>query len=150
MQALHRRSFFQQMFAAALVKPSWKSAPPAAYLAELATLMCAAPVPGAVIGALNGHKLSWIAPLGVRTAGSSELVTGSTLFQAASLTKQVTAHAAFALRAQGKLDFDKFLVDYLDDLPNPIARTVTLRHVLSHSSGFPNWRSGGASKPTPD
>jgi CubicO group peptidase (beta-lactamase class C family) len=150
MPSLDRRSFFQQMFAAALVKPAWKSAPPAPYLAELATLMRAAPVPGAVIGVLNDRKLSWIAPLGVRTAGSSELVTGSTLFQAASLTKQVTAHAAFALRAQGKLSFDKFLVDYLDDLPNPVARTVTLRHVLSHSSGFPNWRSGEASKPAPD
>jgi len=145
-----RRSFFQRMFAAALVKPAWKSAPPQPYLAELATLMRAAPVPGAVIGALNDRKLSWIAPLGVRTAGTSDAVTASTLFHAASLTKQVTAHAAFALRAQGKLDFDKLLVDYLDDLPNPAARTVTLRHVLSHSSGFPNWRSGGTPDSVPE
>jgi CubicO group peptidase (beta-lactamase class C family) len=149
MEALPRRSFFQQMFAVSLINPAWKSVPPASYLAELATLMRAAPVPGAVIGALHDRKLSWIAPLGVRTAGSSDRVTGSTLFQAASLTKQVTAHAAFALRAQGKLDFDKYLVDYLDDLPNPLARTVTLRHVLSHSSGFPNWRNGEASKLAP-
>lgn len=150
MQSLYRRSFLQQTFAAALVKPAWKSAPPTAYLTELATLMRAAPVPGAVMGALNARKLAWIAPLGVRTAGSSDPVTASTLFQAASLTKQVTTHAAFALRAQGKLDFDRLLVDYLDDLPNPVARTVTLRQVLSHSSGFPNWRNGEPSKPAPD
>src|SRR5689334_14742590 len=100
---LHRRSLLQQMFAAAIVQPTWKSGPPADYLQELATLMRAAPVPGAVIGALSGGKLAWIAPLGVQTAGTSDRVTSSTLFHAASLTKQITAHAAFALRAQGKL-----------------------------------------------
>ncbi|MBK7931166.1 MAG: serine hydrolase [Bryobacterales bacterium] len=76
-------------------------------------------------------------------------VTPASLFQAASLTKQLTAHAAHALRASGKLDFDRPLVSYLDDLPHPTARTVTLRHVLSHSSGFPNWRFTERGKPAP-
>jgi CubicO group peptidase (beta-lactamase class C family) len=100
--------------------------------------MRAAPVPGAVIGALHNHQLSWITPLGVRAAGSPDPITASTV------------HAAFALRAQGKLDFDRPLVSYVDDLPNPAARAVTIRHVLSHSSGFPNWRSSDASKTVPD
>jgi CubicO group peptidase (beta-lactamase class C family) len=133
-----------------MVIPAWKSAAPKTYVAELATLMRAAPVPGAVIGVVEGHKLSWIAPLGVRAAGASDPVTASTLFQAASLTKQVTAYAAFALRDQGKLDFDRPLVSYVDDLPNPVARTVTVRHVLGHCSGFPNWRFSEASKPPPE
>jgi CubicO group peptidase (beta-lactamase class C family) len=150
MNAIDRRSFLQRMSAAYLLQPSWKSKAPAAYLGEISTLMRAAPAPGAVIGAVDNHKVSWIAPLGVRTAGSSEPVTGSTLFQAASLTKQVTTHAAFALHSQGKLEFDKCLVDYVDDLANPVARTVTLRHVLSHSSGFPNWRFAASSTPLPD
>jgi CubicO group peptidase (beta-lactamase class C family) len=144
-----RRLFLRQVVAAPFLASAWKSAPPASYLAELAVLMRAAPVPGAVIGALRGHKLSWIAPLGVRLAGSPEPVTVSTLFQAASLTKQVTAHAAFALRNQGKLDFDKPLVSYVDDLTDAAARTVTARQVLSHSSGFPNWRNAEAGKPVP-
>jgi CubicO group peptidase (beta-lactamase class C family) len=122
------------------VQASWKSKPPAAYLDELRTLMRAAPVPGAVIGAVEEYKLAWIAPLGVQSAATSEPVRESTLFQAASLTKQVTAYTAFALREEGKLDFDRPLVAYLDDLKDPLARKVTIRHVLSHSSGFPNWR----------
>ena len=35
-------------------------------------------------------------------------------------------------------------------MANAEARTVTARHILSHSSGFPNWRSGVASKPAPE
>ena len=147
---MHRRSFLQHAFAAPILVRSWKQSPPAAYTAELTRLMRAAPVPGAVIGAIHDHKLSWITPLGVRAAGSSDPITSSTLFQAASLTKQLTAHAAFALRAQGKLDFDRPLVSYVDDLTNPAARTVTIRHVLSHSSGFPNWRFARANEPIPD
>ena len=112
--------------------------------------MRAAPVPGAVIGALHDYKLSWLVPLGVRTEGSHDPITAASLFQAASLTKQVTAYAAFALRAQGKLDFNRPLVSYVDDLPNPAARAVTVRHVLSQSSGFPNWRFSEDSKALPD
>jgi CubicO group peptidase (beta-lactamase class C family) len=148
--AVHRREFIQRAFGAAVLTRGWRTAPPSAYLVELKGLMRAAPVPGAVIGALRGGKIAWIAALGVRAEGSSEPITSATLFQAASLTKQVTAYAAFALRAQGKLDFDRPLVSYVDDLPNPVARTVTARHVLSHSSGFPNWRSRPASGTLPE
>ena len=123
--AIDRRSFLQYALAAPFLVPTWQPAPPGSYSAELAKLMRAAPVPGAVIGALHDYKLSWITPVGVRAEGSPEPITASTLFQAASLTKQVTAYVAFALRAQGKLDFDRPLVAYVDDLPNPAARVVT-------------------------
>src|SRR5260370_36315330 len=97
---MHRRFFLQHALTAPLIVPPWKSAPPSAYTAELSSLMRAAPVPGAVIGALHSHRLSWITPLGVRAAGSPDPISAATLFHAANLTKQVTAHAAFALRAE--------------------------------------------------
>jgi CubicO group peptidase (beta-lactamase class C family) len=62
----------------------------------------------------------------------------------------VTAYAAFALRGRGELDFDRPLAEYVDDLRDPAARTVTARHVLSHSSGFPNWRDFQPGEPLPD
>lgn len=157
MYPMHRRLFLETALASPFLTNTWKAAPPKTYLAELSTLMRAAPVPGAVIGCLHDRKVAlrlrpggWITPLGVRAAGAEEPITASTLFQAASLTKQLTAYAALALRTQGKLDLDRPLVSYLDDLPNPVARTVTARHVLSHSSGFPNWRYVEAGQPVPD
>ena len=142
MPTLLRRSFLGQALAAPLLERSWKSAPPREYLQELAQLMRAAPVPGAVIGVVQDRKPAWIAPLGVRAAGSSDPVTASTLFQAASLTKQVTAYVAFALRAQAKLDFDRPLVSYVDDLPNPAARGVTVR-LTGDGASAPTWSGVG-------
>lgn len=140
---------------AQMLPAAWKSAPPQAYLGELTALLKAAAVPGMVVGAVRAGKPSWTTPLGRLSSAAATPVTPTSLFQAASLTKQLTAHAAHALRASGKLDFDRPLVSYLDDLPHPTARTVTLRHVLSHSSGFPNWRGfpnwslGDRGKPAP-
>src|SRR4051794_17125522 len=108
-----RRLFLQQALAARFLNSDWKSAPPNTYITELTGLMKAAAVPSAVIGAIQEHKLAWIKPLGVRAAEQTDAVNASTLFEAASLTKQVTAHAAFALRSQGKLDFDRTLVSYV-------------------------------------
>jgi CubicO group peptidase (beta-lactamase class C family) len=150
MNTLPRRSFLQHALAAPFLVPGWTPAAPPAYIAELLRLMRAAPVPGAVIGTLRAHKPSWITALGVRDSTTTDSVTGSTLFQAASLTKQVVAYAAFAFQALGKLDFERTLVSYVDDLPDPVARTVTIRHVLSHSSGFPNWRFPDAANPLPN
>lgn len=147
---MNRRRFFAQALAAPMIVSGWKPGPPKAYLGELSGLMKAASVPGMVVGAVRAHKTAWIAPLGVCEAGTSRAVSETTLFQAASLTKQLTAHAAHVLHAQGKLDFDKPLVEYVDDLPNTAARAVTVRHVLSHASGFPNWRFTERGKPAPD
>ena len=135
-----RRSFLQDLALSPAIAASWQNGVPSAYEIEILRMMNVAPVPGAVIGTLRGGKLAWVRPLGVRNVETKEPVTSDTIFQAASLSKQLTAYTAFALRSQGKLDFDKPLVSYVDDLTDPKSRLVTTRHVLSHSSGFPNWR----------
>jgi CubicO group peptidase (beta-lactamase class C family) len=90
--------------------------------------MAVGPVPGMVIGLVPGK---------IEAFGT---VNADTVFQAASLSKQVTAYLAFALRDQGKLDFARPLVSYVDDIADARSRRATIRQVLSHSSGFPNWR----------
>lgn len=102
--------------------------------------MAYAGVPGLVVGDVQGGRLAWHHAFGVTNANAKDPVTKDTLFQAASLTKQVTAYVAHALADKGKLDFSQTLVSYIDDLPEASARKVTIQHVLSHSSGFPNWR----------
>ena len=81
---------------------------------------------------------------GAANAEEKNPVTDETIFEAASLSKIVTAYAALKLVDEGKLDLDRPLNQYLGnnyDVPNDQRiNLITARHVLSHSSGFPNWR----------
>jgi len=136
---MHRRSFLATLAAPAFAAP-WKSAPPKDFLTALPSWMNVSPAPGVWVTWIEGGKVAWGQGFGVRNADTKQPVDADTIFEAASLTKQVTAYCAHVLHAQGKLDFDKPLYDYVADVSDPKARTVTARHVLSHSSGFPNWR----------
>jgi CubicO group peptidase (beta-lactamase class C family) len=137
---MQRREFLTGALSAPILAAAWKQGVPPAFENEILESMAVAPVPGAVIGIIrNGNPVS-NRPLGFRNMETRAPVTSNTIFQAASLSKQAAVYAAFALRDAGKLDFDRTLVFYVDDLPDPRARKVTVRHVLSHSSGFPNWR----------
>ncbi len=138
---MNRRSFLGTAFATpAFAASSWKSAPPKDFLASLPAWMEVAPVPGAWVTWIENGKVAWEQGFGVKNADTKATVDSKTIFEAASLTKQATAYAAHSLNQEGKLDLDKPLNDYAGGMTDAKAKTVTARHVLSHSSGFPNWR----------
>ena len=57
-------------------------------------------------------------------------------FQLASLSKQFTAAAVMLLHQQGKLGYDDPVTKYIGNFPY---KKVTLRHLLHHTSGVPNY-----------
>ncbi|WP_420140738.1 serine hydrolase [Sphingomonas sp.] len=63
--------------------------------------------------------------------------TQQTVFHIASITKQFTAMAILQLRERGKLKVEDSICTYLADCP-PAWRTITIRNLLTHSSGVPN------------
>jgi CubicO group peptidase (beta-lactamase class C family) len=101
-------------------------------------------IPGVSLALINDGKLVYHKTYGVRNAITGEKVDTNTLFEAASITKPVFAFAVLRLAEQGVIDLDKPLWLYL---PNPDIerderyKLITARHVLSHRTGFPNWRS---------
>jgi CubicO group peptidase (beta-lactamase class C family) len=110
-------------------------------LNELPRMLRVASVPGAAVGIVEADS-STARGFGVTRAQDGEPVTGDTIFEAASLSKPVFAYLVHMLVAESKLDLDRPLADYIA-LPNPadaIARTITARHVLSHTTGWRNWR----------
>jgi len=98
-------------------------------------------VPGLSIALVNNFQVEWARGYGVARTEGSEPVTPETRFQAASISKPVTALAALRLVQQGKLDLNQALNEKLVSWKVPDneftrRRKPTLRQVLAHSAGF--------------
>ena len=113
---------------------------------EVPELMQKGEVPGLQIAIIRHGRTTWTHGFGVRSVDSAKPVTNDTIFEAASLSKPVFAYAVLKLVDQGKLDLDTPLTKYLPgtyDVQNDVRiNQVTARFVLSHRTGFRNWRNG--------
>lgn len=99
-------------------------------------------MPGAVLGIIIDGDLVWVKAAGVRETNDRAPVTPDTVFRIASMTKSFTALSILKLRDQGKLSLDDPVSRYvpaLADLPSPTkdSPVLTIRHLLTHSEGFP-------------
>ncbi|HET7550547.1 MAG TPA: serine hydrolase, partial [Gemmatimonadaceae bacterium] len=109
-------------------------------------------VPGISIAVINDGKIEWARGYGVQEVGSSDSVTASTRFQAASISKPVAATAALRLVEEGKLKLDANVNDELKSWRVPdnkftAKQPVTLAEILSHTAGltvhgFPGYAAG--------
>src|ERR1700676_867715 len=79
---------------------------------KLAERMAALHVPGVSIAVIHDGKIEWARGFGVTREGGPS-VTPDTLFQAASISKPVTAMAVLHLVEAGKLDLDADVNQYL-------------------------------------
>ncbi len=96
-------------------------------------------IPGVAIALVRDGEVVWTEGFGVANAFTRQPVTPDTLFEVASNSKIVTTYIALRLVDQGVLSLDEPLNAYLPEpwLPASEYRdAITLRHVLSHSSGL--------------
>lgn len=105
---------------------------------ELLAEMKRLSVPGVSLAVIHEGHLSWAKGYGV-SGNSSSPVTTNTLFQAASISKSLTAMAALKLVEQGKLSLDAPIGTELKRWKLPqsseVQAPVTLRELLSHTAG---------------
>jgi CubicO group peptidase (beta-lactamase class C family) len=102
-------------------------------------------VPGLSLAVVRDGKIAYSRAFGVRDSSKDAPIDDDTIFEAASLSKPVFAYAVLKLADAGRLDLDAPLAkslpgDYVED---PRLRSITARRVLSHTTGFPNWRPQG-------
>ena len=98
--------------------------------------------PGAV--AIIGNRAGILASYGVGRldAADSTRPTPTTIYDLASLTKIVaTTSLMLQLVDQGRVALDTPVVRYLPDWHGPGAAEITLRQLLTHSSGLAAWRA---------
>ncbi len=115
-------------------------------------------VPGVSIAVIKDYKIHWTKTYGRADVTTDTPVTPETMFQAASISKPVTAVAVMRAVEAGKLSLDEDVNRYLKSWKVPEneftrARPVTLRALLSHTSGtgdgfgFPGYHPS-AERPT--
>jgi CubicO group peptidase (beta-lactamase class C family) len=97
-------------------------------------------VPGFSVVLIDQEKLAWAKGFGILETGRDEFVTTDTIFQAASISKPVSAMVALHLVEAGLLDLDADVNDWLHSWKVPEnkhtrAHKVTLRYLLSHTAG---------------
>lgn len=139
---MDRRSALFTLGAAAFAAPSWRLRRSSPAQDEYEQWMRDAGVPSISMARIEGDQVTYLS-LGVRKAGEQARVAPDTVYAAASLSKLVFAYAFLDLVQQGRLSLDRPVAEYLA-LPNPAdvrARLITARHLLSHSSGWRNWRN---------
>lgn len=112
-------------------------------------------IPGLCLTVLDRGRGGPTRAFGIRSRTTRVPVTEQTIFEACSLSKPVFAFAIMTLVAEGRLDLDLPLVSYVpaadlerdffrDRITDNRVRRITARMVLSHRTGFPNWREGEA------
>lgn len=96
--------------------------------------------PGLTLAVVKGNETPYLKSFGMADGPRSIAATGKTPYQWWSLTKLFTVTAILQLMEQGKLDLDEPAVTYLPFLyfRGNIKHNsdITIRHLLSHSSGL--------------
>lgn len=112
---------------------------------KLPTLMERFAVPGISLAVLDDAKIVRRRCFGYKNAVTNEPVDNDTIFQAGSMSKPVFAYAVLKLCEKGILGLDTpFAKHAPESFLSGDSRIdqITPRHILSHTAGFPNWRSG--------
>lgn len=111
-------------------------------------------IPGISVAVVQNNQLAWSAGFGVVAPGSAMPVSPTTLFQAASISKPITAAGGLWLVEHGKLQLDRNVNLGLKGWQVPenaftANEKVTLRRLMSHSAGLSVHGFGGYAKGTP-
>lgn len=109
--------------------------------------------PSLAVAVVVDGQIAFLRVLGVRDRETSAAATENTMYRIGSITKTFTATTVLALRDAALLSLDEPAESYLPELagieyPYRDAPRITLRHLLTHTSGLP--RLGGFDYTRPD
>jgi CubicO group peptidase (beta-lactamase class C family) len=92
-------------------------------------------VPGASLVVIRDGQVMIRSAYGMADVEHHVAATPETDYRLASVSKQFTAMAVMLLAQDGKLRYDQSVRDFLPELP-AAAQSVTVRHLLNHTSGL--------------
>jgi len=101
--------------------------------------MAESDIPGVSVALVRDHKVVWADGFGVVSRLTGRAISPKSTFEAASISKVITAYTALRLVEEGKLSLERPVHLQLTKpwLPSSaLSDKITLRHLLSHSSGL--------------
>lgn len=120
-------------------KAKSKNSPEAALDTFIGSYMHAMNSPGMTLGMANRNEVVRVAAFGFSDIELKEHVDPNQLFHIGSITKSFVALVLLQLREEGKVDFERPILEYLPWLPieDPFG-PITTHHLLTHTSGLPD------------
>jgi CubicO group peptidase (beta-lactamase class C family) len=97
--------------------------------------------PGCAVGVIEGGKWALRKSYGMANLEHNIPITNKSIFRTGSLSKQFTAAAIALLAEEGKIDLDADIHTYLPDLAE-YGHKVTIRQMIHHVSGIPDYEDG--------
>jgi CubicO group peptidase (beta-lactamase class C family) len=94
--------------------------------------------PGCAVGVARGGTVLLERGYGMADLAGARAITPATVLESGSVAKQFTATAVMLLVADGKLSLDADVRTWLPELP-VYDRPLTVRHLLTHTSGLREW-----------
>ena len=94
--------------------------------------------PGASVLIVQNNKVLLKKAYGLANLESNSKMQVNNVFKISSVTKPITALGVFVLADQGKISLSDPITDYIPQL-NKRYYTVQVKHLLSHTSGMPNY-----------
>ena len=91
--------------------------------------------PGGVVAVVRNGKINFVKGYGLANVEYNIPNTASTPYHMASVSKQFTAYAIVMLSKEGKLSLEDDVRKYIPNLAD-FGATITLRHLLNHTSGL--------------
>jgi CubicO group peptidase (beta-lactamase class C family) len=104
-----------------------------------------ASTPGCAVGVGTGGRIVLERAYGMADLERDVPNKPDTIFEAGSVSKQFTAAAVLLLARDGKLSLDDPVRKHVPELPayaegsGEANRTITIRHMLTHTSGLRDW-----------
>ena len=94
--------------------------------------------PGCAVGVSRDRKQILARAYGMANLEHDVINTPETVFEPGSVSKQFTAAATILLALDGELSLDDDVRKYIPELPD-YGTTITIRHLLHHTSGLRDW-----------
>jgi CubicO group peptidase (beta-lactamase class C family) len=91
--------------------------------------------PGCALAVYRDGDIAYVRGYGEANLEHSVPITGRTIFDIGSTSKQFTAFAVLLLEREGKLSLDDDIRKYVPEL-QPMPRMITIRHLILHTSGL--------------